>query len=356
MTKTKVLIIDDSALARQVLTAVLSSAHDIEVVGTASDPIIARDKIKKLKPNVLTLDVEMPNMNGIAFLSRLMKLKPMPVVMISSFTSTQSAVTLRALELGAVDYFLKPQGGVENIHDYADTIIDKVRLASSANLSLMQKKSTELVFDDTSDDYEYFSPGRIIAIGASTGGAKAIIDLLSSLPENFPPVVITQHIGKNLAKQFAERLDSLVSAHVQVPINGQPIVRGNVYIAPDSVHMVIVKNSAGGYICQIRKIAPVNGFRPSVEVLFDSVRKASGKEGIGILLTGMGFDGSKALLRMKEQGIHTICQDRDTSIVWGMARTAIELGAVDKILPIKNIGNHLIKQIQKFQRVDLKAR
>ena len=273
----------------------------------------------------------------------------MPVVMISSFTSKHSEVTLQALELGAVDYFCKPQGNVENIQNYADTLIDMVRLASSANVNSTQMKKSKLDLDENGADFDYFTPGTLVAIGASTGGAKAIIELLSALPENFPPIVITQHIGKNLAKQFAGRLDGLVSAQVQVPRNGQPLVRGNVYIAPDNGHMAVVQNPVNDYICHIRRSAPVNGFRPSVEVLFDSVRKASGEKAIGILLTGMGVDGSQALLRMKEQGSHTICLDRNTSIVWGMAGTAVKLGAADKILPINRIAPHLIKQVQKFQ-------
>lgn len=336
----KVLIIDDSALVRSILTEMLQSEPGISVVGSAVDPIQARELIKQLNPDVLTLDIEMPKMNGIAFLSNLMRLRPMPVVMISTLTHAGAPATLEALELGAVDFLPKPkEGGANDLRDYRATIISKVRTAASANMNARyqhdQIKGQVLAG-------KRLTPNFICAIGASTGGTEAIKDVLRVLPKQSPPIVIAQHIPAAFSTSFAERLDRTCELKVYEAEHNQPIVAGSAYLAPGDKHLVISR-SGYGFVCKLLDTELVNRHKPSVEVLFDSVTKHAGKNAIGIMLTGMGADGAEAMLRMKQAGIETIAQNQATSVVWGMPGAAVKLGAVDLQLPLAEIGAKLIK-------------
>lgn len=339
-TPIKVLIVDDSALIRSLLKTLIDADHRLEVVTTANDPFDAREKIKKFNPDVITLDIEMPKMNGIAFLKNLMRLRPMPVVMISTLTQAGAPATLEALEIGAVDYLPKPQGDDPHaLEAYAKDICEKIYWAAKANVTpvvaVPSKVSTVAAGK--------LKAGFIAAIGASTGGTEAIKHVVSSLPENSPPVVIAQHIPAAFSSSFAKRLDGCSAVTVHEAENMQPIVPGHVYLAPGHSHLTI-KQSAGGYLCRLDDGPEVNRHRPSVEPLFDSVRQICGKNSMAVLLTGMGADGASALLRMKEAGAHTIVQDEATSVVWGMPGAAFKMGAACEVLALNNIAKAILKR------------
>ena len=362
--KIKVLIIDDSALIRKVLTGILNSARDIDVVGTAPDPYIARDKIKALNPDVLTLDVEMPKMDGISFLSNLMRLRPMPVVMISSLTEKGADVTLQALELGAIDFVSKPKLDLaEGLESYTDEIVNKVRIAAKANIRTRLPTSTlvtnpkftaDAVIKTSKSKKHFRTTDKIIAIGASTGGTEAIKDVLSMLPAHCPGVVITQHIPETFSKPFAERMDRCSALTVFEATDGQQILAGHVYIAPGDQHLVIERSGAR-YICRLSDGPPVNRHRPSVDVMFRSVAQNVGPNALGILLTGMGNDGAIGLKEMHDAGSPTIIQDEKTSVVWGMPGEAFKLGAVDMIEPIDNMAERILKTLQKMEKLSSKS-
>jgi len=356
------LIIDDSALIRKVLTGILKSARDIEVVGTAPDPYIARDKIKALNPDVLTLDVEMPKMDGISFLSNLMRLRPMPVVMISSLTEKGADVTLQALELGAIDFISKPKLDlVDGLESYTDEIVEKVRIAAKANvrtypapkLVINQKYSADAILKSTKSNKHFKTTEKIVAIGASTGGTEAIKEVLSVLPANSPGIVITQHIPETFSKPFAERMNRSSALTVFEAIDGQQILAGHVYIAPGDRHLVIERSGAR-YICRLYDGPPVNRHRPSVDVMFRSVAQNVGPNAVGVLLTGMGNDGATGLKEIHDAGATTIIQDEKTSVVWGMPGEAYKLGAVDIIEPIDAIAECILKTVQKMDRSNSK--
>jgi two-component system chemotaxis response regulator CheB len=360
--KIKVLIIDDSALIRKVLKDILSTARDIEVVGTAADPYIARDKIKALNPDVLTLDVEMPKMDGISFLSNLMRLRPMPVVMISSLTEKGADVTLQALELGAIDFISKPKLDlVEGLESYSNEIIQKVRIASKANVRAHsttklipnQKYTADAVIKPTRTRKHFKTTDKIIAIGASTGGTEAIKEVLMELPANCPGIVITQHIPDAFSGPFAERMNSCSALTVFEASNGQQILAGHVYIAPGDRHMVIERSGAR-YMCRLHDGPPVNRHRPSVDVMFRSIALNVGPNAIGVLLTGMGSDGACGLKEMHEAGSPTLIQDEKTSVVWGMPGEAYKLGAVDRIEPIEKIAESILKALHKMEKTGAK--
>jgi two-component system chemotaxis response regulator CheB len=344
MKKIRVLVVDDSALVLKILTTALSMTDDIEVVATATDPYMARDKIKKLCPDVLTLDVEMPKMDGIRFLSNLMRLRPMPVVMISTLTSKGSDAALKALELGAVDFIAKPNGMLAgNIAEFATEVQDKVRAAASARVQPLEKRIVVAKPASSSATRGSSAFGHMIAIGASTGGTEAIKALLMDLPADCPPIVITQHIPAQFSESYARRLDDTCAMNVSEASHNSPILCGHAYIAPGDQHLQIVKTN-GKFFCKLSSGELVNRHRPAVDVLFDSVIAHADKSTIGVLLTGMGADGAQGMLRLHQHGCYTIVQDEATSVVWGMPGAAVKLGAVDEVLPLSKIAARLLER------------
>jgi two-component system chemotaxis response regulator CheB len=345
--KIKVLVIDDSAVIRQILSKIIDSNDDMEVVGTAADPYIARDKIKHLAPDVLTLDVEMPRMDGITFLKNIMRLRPMPVIMISTLTEAGADITLEALQIGAFDYLPKPKENVgKSLADYERDIVSKIRAAAGANLQRLELTSqrSRSAHKDTKFKIESYSPkpNQLIAIGASTGGTEAIKEVLLGLPANCPPVVVTQHIPPQFSTSYAMRMNNTCSMTVHEAKANQKLLPGNVYIAPGDQHLTIQKTGSG-LITQLAEGEKVNRHRPSVEVMFDSITGLGVANCIGVLLTGMGADGAQALLRMKQQGYHTIIQDEATSVVWGMPGAAFQLNAYNEVKPLESIAGRLLQ-------------
>lgn len=354
--KIRVLIIDDSALIRQMLTEMLSACREIDVVGTASDPFIARDKIKSLNPDVLTLDVEMPKMDGITFLSNLMRLRPMPVVMVSSLTERSADITLRALELGAVDFVSKPKVDIaHSLQDYAEEIITKIKVAAHARIRPFNERSAEssahridpklsadAVIRKKDPPRRFLTTDRIIAIGASTGGTEAIKELLMAFPADTPGIVISQHIPEAFSAPFARRMDTVSAMRVAQAEDGQQIIPGHVYIAPGDRHLM-VERSGAQYICRLSNGPPVNRHRPSVDVMFRSLAQNVGPNTIGVILTGMGADGALGMKEMRDAGARTIAQDEKTSVVWGMPGSAVEHGAVEQILPLPKIAEAVLR-------------
>lgn len=341
MNKVKVLIIDDSALMRSLLAEILGNYDDIQVVGGAEDPYEARDQIKRLNPDVLTLDIEMPRMNGITFLRNLMRLRPMPVIMISTLTEEGAPVTLEALELGAVDFLAKPKFNVaQQMTKYGDEIYSKIMMAARSVPRPLPDPEVQAQphVRVSSPETKKFKVNHLVAIGASTGGTEAIKEVITRLPEQFPPVVIAQHIPPVFSSSYAMRMDSVCKMKVYEAEHDQPIENGCVYIAPGNDHLT-VKKVGGKLFCQLSRSEPVNRHRPSVEILFNSVAEQVGKNATGILLTGMGNDGAVGLLNMRNAGATTICQDQQTCVVWGMPKAAIDIEAADKILPLFNIAD-----------------
>ena len=333
----RVLIVDDSALVRNVLTQVLSSDPEIEVVGTAPDPFIARDKIKRLNPDVLTLDIEMPKMDGITFLQNLMRLRPMPVVMVSTLTQHGADATLRALAIGAVDYVGKPQANIgERLGDYAEELINKVKSAASSRPRTLAAAPPTRI--------ERFAPGRsrLVLIGASTGGTQAVREILEVLPPSAPPIVVAQHIPSSFSKPFAERLDRQCAVHVVEAEDGARILPGHVYIAPGDRHLGVGRSGAD-WICRVHDGKRVNRHRPSVDVLFHTAATHAGRSAIGVLLTGMGDDGARGLKAMHDAGAETLVQDEATSVVWGMPGSAVRLGATERIVALDKIAEEILK-------------
>jgi two-component system, chemotaxis family, protein-glutamate methylesterase/glutaminase len=335
----RVLVVDDSALMRRLLTEILATDPAIEVVGTAGDPFVARDKIKALAPDVLTLDIEMPRMDGLTFLGNLMRLRPMPVVMISSLTEKGAEVTLQALELGAVDVVAKPQLDLSRgMVEQAAEIIVKVKAAAQARPRARVAPVAQLAKGSASG---LRTTDRVIAIGASTGGTEAVAQVLAALPADAPGVVIAQHIPPEFSRRFAERLDRTTPLTVCEARDGDPILVGHAYVAPGQRHLR-VERSGARYLCRVGDDEPVNRHRPSVDVLFESVAHSVGANAIGVLLTGMGADGAAHLGTLRRRGAPTIAQDRETSVVWGMPGEAVKRGAADEVLPIERIADRLI--------------
>ena len=353
--KSKVLIVDDSALVRQILTEILNNDPRLEVVGVAADPYIARDKIKQLKPDVLTLDVEMPKMDGITFLSNLMRLHPLPVIMVSSLTEKGADITLQALEIGAIDFVAKPKIDVQHgLEEYAEELCDKVAGAAKAKIidgwqPPAKTLSAEVTAKHSTDEVLGKKPPRklkttekIIAIGASTGGTEAIKEVLIRMPADSPGIVITQHIPEAFSAPFAKRMDNNCAMTVFEASDGQQILPGHVYIAPGNSHLIIERSGAR-YVCRLNDGPPVNRHRPSVNVMFRSVAQNVGANAIGVMLTGMGDDGATGMKEMHDNGAHTIAQDEKTSVVWGMPGEAVKEGGVDEIMSLYNITNKLIE-------------
>jgi two-component system, chemotaxis family, protein-glutamate methylesterase/glutaminase len=339
----KVLIIDDSSLMRQLLTQILSSDPELEVIGQAGDPLVAREKIKSLHPDVLTLDIEMPRMDGLTFLEKLMRGHPMPVVMISSLTDRGAETTLRALSLGAVDYIAKPKLDVSNgTIEQASDIIAKVKAAAKVKVrGLDGNKTTPAALPA---GYHITATHKVVAIGASTGGTEALKDLLSALPADFPGLVMVQHMPEAFTKPFSERLNSLCRIHVQEAKDGDRILPGHALLAPGGHQMQVVRRGME-YAVKVYRGERVNRHLPSVDVLFSSCAKQLGKNAVGVILTGMGADGAKGMLEMKVADAFTIAQDEATCVVFGMPREAILLGGVDQVLPLDRIPNALLHRL-----------
>lgn len=349
--KVRVLIIDDSAYVREIMTEILRADSGIDVVGCASDAHMARELIRQLNPDVLTLDVEMPRMDGLTFLRNLMRLRPMPVVMVSSLTERGAEVTLEALALGAVDFLPKPHLDLgTTLRDYAAELVGKVKAAAFAGVrpagaSNPYTQAAATVAAKTVRAHAAVSTTNLIlAIGASAGGTEAIRELLSGLPADAPGTVITQHIPKAFSAPFARRLNDSSAMCVQEAEDGQQILAGHAYVAPGDSHLRVERYGAR-YVCRLDLGAAVNRHRPSVDVMFQSVAQATGARSIGVLLTGMGRDGAQGLLQMRTAGSHTIAQDEASSVVWGMPGEAVALGAAQLVLPLPAIAARLMSLV-----------
>lgn len=355
MKRIRVLIIDDSALVRQMLTEMLASSPGIDVVGAAPDPYVARQKIKSLNPDVLTLDVEMPRMDGITFLRNLMRLRPMPVVMVSSLTEKGAEITLNALELGAVDVVTKPKVDLaQGLREYREELIAKVKMAARANVRpktdlsprhVPPKLSSDAVIMHQNFNKHFRTTEQIIAIGASTGGTEAIKEVLVAMPPDAPGIVITQHIPEAFSASFAKRMDTLSAMTVREARDGEQILPGHAYIAPGHSHLLVNRDGAR-YVCKLNNGSPVNRHRPSVDVLFRSVAQRAGPNALGAILTGMGADGAQGLLEMKQAGAQTMAQDEATSVVWGMPGEAVKMGSADFVLPLDRIAAKLLELVK----------
>ena len=342
MAAARVLVVDDSATMRGLITAVLSSDPEVSVVGQAGDALEAREAIKKLNPDVVTLDIEMPNMNGLDFLEKIMRLRPMPVIMVSSLTHRGAEATLAALEIGAFDCVGKPGRG--DTRPFLD-LAEKVKAAARSLRHRRPVGVPPLAHEPppTAMPTVDFRAGRkIIAIGSSTGGVEALITVLQKFPANCPPTVITQHMPPTFTKSFAERLNRLCAPQVQEAFDGARLEIGRIYLAPGGERHLQVSNSAAPS-CRLIDRDPVNGHRPSVDVLFDSVAELAGKNAVGVILTGMGRDGAQGLLKMRQAGARTLGQNEKTCVVYGMPRVAHELGAVEQQLPLGSIGEEILK-------------
>ncbi len=340
MRKSRVLVVDDSASMRQLIASVLDAAPDIEVVGEACDPLEAREAIKLLNPDVITLDVEMPNMNGLDFLEKLMRLRPTPVIMVSNLTQRGGDITIRALEIGAMDCVNKPMPGDRELFG---GLVDKVRQAAEARPRLTASTGARAPTEAARTGSTPYRPsGRIVAIGSSTGGVEALTSVLSAFPANCPPTVITQHMPGTFTKSFADRLNRLSEASVTEAQDGAPLLPGRVYLAPGGLgrHLEVV--GGDNPRCRLRAGDPVSGHCPSVDALFRSVAKVAGANALGVILTGMGRDGADGLLAMREAGARTLGQDAATSLIYGMPRTAFETGGVEKQLPLARIGAEIL--------------
>lgn len=355
MKKIKLLIVDDSALVRQVLTSIFEQVADIEVVGTAPDPYIARDKIKRLCPDVLTLDVEMPRMDGVTFLGNLMRLRPMPVVMVSSLTLAGAEVTLRALEYGAVDFVAKPKLDIaDGLVAYAEEIVAKVRMAARARVRPLdrqlqrssegrvpEKFSADVVLSKKPSPRHIPAAFPIIAIGASTGGTEAIKEVLAQLPGDLPAaIVVSQHIPATFSQSFAKRVNGITALGVSQAEDGQAILPGHVYIAPGDHHL-LVERSGSRYRCRLNGGAPVNRHKPSVDVMLRSLVHSAGGNSIGVILTGMGVDGAEGMGELRATGATVIAQDEKSSVVWGMPGEVVKRGYADEVLALSGIAARL---------------
>jgi two-component system chemotaxis response regulator CheB len=342
-----VIIIDDSALVRKVISQEISKDSEITVVATAPDPIIGRDKILKHNPDVILLDVEMPRMDGITFLKKLMKHFPIPVIIVSSLAQHGSEVAVKALEYGAVDVVPKP-GGSYSVKDLGDTLIEKIKAAAKVDMkkaAILSSLNEKIIKDVEKPKRAMIkTTEKIIAIGASTGGTQALRYLISKLPSDMPPIVIVQHMPQNFTKSFADSLNNISKLEVKEAENKDSLYSGRVLIAPGNKHMVLRRSGAKYYV-EVKDGEQVYHQRPSVEVLFYSVAQYAGKNSIGVMLTGMGKDGARGMLEMKKNGAYTIAQDEKTSVVFGMPKEAIDIGAVDKILPLDNMPDFLSKFI-----------
>jgi len=347
--KTRVIVVDDSALVRSLLTEIINREPDLCCIGAASDPLVAREMIRSLDPDVITLDVEMPRMDGLDFLARLMRLRPMPVVMVSTLTERGADVTLKALELGAVDFVAKPKIGIaDGLQRLGDEITEKIRIAARARVHRLAAAAPAVgaaaAAAGATAPIGRLSTEKLIFIGASTGGTEATREVLVQLPADAPAVLITQHMPPGFTKSYAARLDGLCRIRVSEAVNGERVLPGHAYIAPGGLHLS-VERSGANYIARVRDGEPVNRHKPSVEVLFESAARVAGRNALGVMLTGMGADGARAMRAMRDAGSWNICQDEASCVVFGMPKEAIATGGVDSVLPLAEIGPQLIRQV-----------
>ena len=367
MEKIKVLVVDDSALIRRLFSDMLNADPEIEVIDTANDPIEARSKIKQHNPDVLTLDIEMPKMDGLTFLEKLMRLHPMPVVMISSHTQKGAECVMRALQIGAVDFMPKPASNEDDsLHVYANNLVNKVKIASRANvakhLEVNDKNQPNNPVDGKLHSITPTNPDlldcktniQLVAIGSSTGGTEAVAEVLKFIPSDFPPIVITQHIPSKFSKAFAERLNRHCACTIIEAQDGDEIKPGHVYIAPGGMQMEVVKYKYK-LMCKVYEGEKVNRHRPSVEVLFKSVAKVVGKKVISVMLTGMGDDGSASMQDIKDVGGITIAQDEKSSVVWGMPGAAVKLGCIDRVIALNKIAPELLTICREDSRPSISS-
>jgi two-component system chemotaxis response regulator CheB len=348
VTKTRVVVVDDSALVRSLLSEIINRQPDMTCIGAAADPLVAREMIRELNPDVITLDVEMPRMDGIEFLSRLMRLRPMPVVMVSTLTERGAEVTLRALELGAVDFVAKPKIGIsDGLTLLADDITAKIRIAARAHLrrAVAAPAGAAAPAKPSAAPLGRLSTEKIVFIGASTGGTEATKEVLVQLPADAPAVMITQHMPPGFTRSYATRLDGLCRIAVKEAVDGERVLPGHAYIAPGGLHLS-VERSGANYVARVRDGEPVNRHKPSVEVLFESAARVVGPNALGVMLTGMGGDGAKAMRQMREAGSFNLVQDEASCVVFGMPREAIAAGAAHEVLPLQDIAGRLIERLR----------
>jgi two-component system chemotaxis response regulator CheB len=354
MAKTRVVVVDDSALVRSLLKEIIDRQRDMECVGTAADPFVARETIRNTNPDVITLDVEMPRMDGIDFLGKLMRLRPTPVVMVSTLTERGAEVTLRALELGAVDFVAKPKIGLaDGMRQLAEDITDKIRIAARSQVRraiVPSQPGGAPGRGESSPPAAVSAVGRLsteklVFIGASTGGTEATKEVLMGLPHDAPAVLITQHMPPGFTTSYAKRLDGLARIRVKEAADGERVLPGHAYLAPGGLHLS-VERSGANYIARVRDGDPVNRHKPSVEVLFESAARVVGPNAFGIMLTGMGADGAKAMRAMRDAGAYNLCQDEASCVVFGMPREAIAHGAAHEVLPLTQIASHLLERLR----------
>lgn len=340
--KIRVLCVDDSALVRALMTQIINAQPDMVVVACAPDPLVARELIKLHNPDVLTLDVEMPRMHGLDFLERLMRLRPMPVVMISSLTEHNSEVTLRALELGAVDFITKPKLGLrDGLLDYSERIAEKIRTAAVSRPRL----ATSSDIPSRRLARPFFTTESLVVIGASTGGTEAIRQVLQPLPADSPAILITQHMPAGFTRSFVRRLDGLCAVQVHEAEDGQRVLPGHVYLAPGGVAHMKLARSGANYVIQLDYGDPVNRHRPSVDVLFYSTALVAGRNAVGVILTGMGKDGAQGLLAMRQAGARTFAQDEASCVVYGMPREAMLIGAASQAVSLQEMSEHILASV-----------
>ena len=348
--KISVLIVDDSALIRAILTEIINQTDDLQVIGTARDPIVAREKIRELKPDVITLDIEMPNMDGLEFLEKLMRLHPLPVLMVSTLTEKGSTATLRALELGAIDFIAKPKLDVKNqLEAYADEITSKIRMIAKAKMKPKQaahkpkslKPNVSKPNNNKLSTHKSSAYQTLLAIGASTGGTEAIKEILLEMPADCPPILIVQHMPPGFTKSYAARLDSLCDISVREAVHGERILPGHAYLAPGDYHLSIGRTGSH-YICNVTQDPEVNRHRPAVDVLFNSVAALAKGNALGVILTGMGKDGAAGMKLMSESGCKNFAQDEASCVVFGMPKEAIAQGGVDEILPLDQMAERIL--------------
>lgn len=345
MAKIKVLIIDDSALIRGIMREIINSQPDLEVVGQAPDPITARELIKQLNPDVLTLDVEMPRMNGLEFLEKLMRLRPMPVLMVSTLTEKGNEVTLKALELGAVDFITKPGIGVsDGLGELSAEIGEKIRAAARARIRRHALNATPPDRPRPLTGHFLNTTEKLVFVGSSTGGTEALKEFLTRMPATSPAVLITQHMPEAFTRSFAQRLDGLSAMTVKEAEHNERVVPGHAYIAPGHSHL-LVKKSGAYYYTELSQAEPVNRHRPSVDVLFDSAARIAGPNALGVIMTGMGKDGAVGLLAMRQAGAYTIAQDEASCVVFGMPKAAIDVGAAVEVTSLNDIAGRVLDRL-----------
>jgi len=348
MNKIRVLVVDDSALVRSLLAEMINRAGDMECIGAAADPLVAREMIRSLDPDVVTLDVEMPRMDGIEFLAKLMRLRPMPVLMVSTLTEAGAETTLRALELGAIDFVAKPRIGVaDGLRLLAEEITAKIRIAAQARVRRAPAADGAAAAAASASvrPLGRLSTEKIIFIGASTGGTEATREVLQSLPADAPAVMITQHMPPGFTRSYAARLDGLCRVGVAEACDGERVLPGHVYLAPGGMHLSVDRSGAN-YVCRVRDGDPVNRHKPSVDVLFRSAARVVGPNAVGVMLTGMGNDGAQAMRELRDAGSWNVAQDEASCVVFGMPKEAIAAGAVHEVLPLAAIGPRVLERLR----------